>query len=257
MRLSRFLARTVPVTAAMLLLVIAGGPSGVVALAQSVTGGSSDELARVAVLPFTNISGQPDDEWIGAGIAASLRADLASAASTATVVQDVTQGTADLLAAGRRLGAARVVGGSYQRVGDQLRITARLVDVGTGAVVNSLTIDGTISELFSLQDRIAAGLGLTPRTPDDPGSEPRTATARRCDHTAAPGSVRARICAARAPSQYTERNRHGWLDQRARARPDRTAPADPTRSRQSKRRWPSHAPCSASHRSTLDRRFAR
>ena len=103
MRLSRFLARTVPVTAAMLLLVIAGGPSGVVALAQSVTGSSSDELARVAVLPFTNISGQPDDEWIGAGIAESIRTDLASAASRVTVGQDVADVTADLLAVARRL----------------------------------------------------------------------------------------------------------------------------------------------------------
>ncbi len=178
MRLSRFLARTVLVTAAILLLVVAGGRRGVVVLAQTVTGGSADEIARVAVVPFTNISGQPDDEWIGAGIAESIRADLVGEPSTVTVGQDVRQATADLLVAGRRLDATRVVGGSYQRVGDQLRITARVVDVQTGAVISSLRIDGTISELFSLQDRIAVGLGLTSGMPDDPGNAPRTATAR-------------------------------------------------------------------------------
>ena len=174
----RLPVRTAPVTLAILLIVSAGGLDRAVAQTQPVTRGSSDEIARVAVLPFTNISGQPDDEWIGAGIAESIRADLVGEPSTVIVGQDVRQATADLLAAGRRLDAVRVVGGSYQRVGDQLRITARVVDVQTGAVVSSLRIDGTINELFTLQDRIAAGLGLTAGTPDDPGSQPRTATVR-------------------------------------------------------------------------------
>ena len=130
------------------------------------------------MLPFTNISGQPDDEWIGAGIAESIRTDLASAASRVTVGQDVADVTADLLAVARRLGAAWIVGGSYQRVGDQLRIAARLVDVQTGVVVSSLRIDGSISELFSLQDRIPAGLGLVSGRTADLAAEPRTATAR-------------------------------------------------------------------------------
>ena len=247
-----------PVTLAILLFVVVGGRRGVVVLAQTVTGGSADEIARVAVVPFTNISGQPDDEWIGTGIAESIRADLVGEPSTVTVGQDIRQATADLLVAGRRLDATRVVGGSYQRVGDQLRITARVVDVQTGAVISSLRIDGTISELFTLQDRIAVGLGLTSGMPDDPGNAPRTATARPGVITPPPPApFPARTCAARAPSRYTERNRHGWLDQRARARPECAAPADTTRSRQSKRRGPSHGPRGTSHGSTLDRRFAR
>ena len=174
----RLPVRTAPLTLAILLMVSAGGLDRAVAQTQPVTRGSSDEIARVAVLPFTNISGQPDDEWIGAGIAESIRADLVGEPSTVIVGHDVRQAPADLLAAGRRLDAVRVVGGTYQRVRDQLRVTARLIDVQTGAVVSSLRIDGTIDELFTLQDRIAAGLGLTAGTPDDPGSQPRTATVR-------------------------------------------------------------------------------
>ena len=113
----RLPVRTAPATLAILLVVSAGGLDRAVAQTQPVTRGSSDEIARVAVLPFTNISGQPDDEWIGAGIAESIRADLVGEPSTVIVGQDVRQATADLLAAGRRLDAVRVVGGSYQRVG--------------------------------------------------------------------------------------------------------------------------------------------
>ena len=186
MKSFRSLMRTAPVILAILLLVVAGGRRGVAAQAQTVTDGSSDEIARVAVVPFTNLSGQPDDEWIGAGIAESLRTDLVGEPSTITVGQDITQATADLLAAGRRLDAARVVGGSYQRVGDRLRVTARFVDVQTGAVISSVRIDGIIDELFSLQDKIAVGLGLTSGTPNDPGSEPGTTTARPGVITAPP-----------------------------------------------------------------------
>jgi hypothetical protein len=62
------------------------------------------------------------------------------------------------LAAGRRLGARWVVTGGYQRAGDQLRITGRLLETESGSVLSAAKVDGSFDQLFDLQDRIAAEL---------------------------------------------------------------------------------------------------
>ena len=86
------------------------------------------------VLPFSDISGQPGDQWIGTGIADTLVADL------------VPLSTA---------GSWRVRG-AYQRVGDQIRITADLVRSDSGTVMTSVKVDGVFAELFDLQNRLSA-----------------------------------------------------------------------------------------------------
>ena len=53
---------------------------------------------------------------------------------------------------GRRLGSSWILGGGYQRMGEAIRITARVVDVNTGEVVRTVKIDGKITEIFALHD---------------------------------------------------------------------------------------------------------
>ena len=65
----------------------------------------------------------------------------------------------------RELGATWLIAGGYQRVGDRLRITARLVAVDTGAVVHTVKVDGTVEELFVLQDRVVDALGVQLQIP--------------------------------------------------------------------------------------------
>ena len=121
----------------------------------------------VAVMPFFNVSGDPADEWIGAGIAEIVTADLArlglvSIAGREAVLgrshqqgQDVGEGDETVARElGRSLGVSWVVAGGLQRVGNLLRITARVVEVETGAVSQTVKIDGGLDELFALQDRI-------------------------------------------------------------------------------------------------------
>ena len=104
---------------------------------------------RVEIHRFDNLSGQPDDNWIGAGIAAALAADLAH-----------TRGEVRWL-----------VRGAYQRVGDQIRITADLVRSDSGSVLTSIKVDGVLSELFGLQDRLVARVMAAIR---DPGQRDRS-----------------------------------------------------------------------------------
>ena len=96
-------------------------------------------------------------------------------------------GDASLLAAGRSAGAQRVLGGTYRRVGDRLRIAARMLDVATGAVVAQTGVDGLAEVLFDLQDQVAAAL-LAARAPG-PGQAIPSAAASRSAPAAPASSV--------------------------------------------------------------------
>ena len=67
-------------------------------------------------------------------------------------------GAGGVLEAGRQAGAVRVVSGAYQRSGDLIRVTARLLDVAEGTVLRSATVTGLAADIFELQDRVAAEL---------------------------------------------------------------------------------------------------
>ena len=97
-------------------------------------------------MPFANLSRHPADDWIGEGIAQTVSAELAKVGLT-LVAQTAVIGALGARDAVDREAAsttrvhstsdanwarALLVGGTYQRVGDRLRITARVVDVGPG-----------------------------------------------------------------------------------------------------------------------------
>ena len=148
---------------------------------------------RVLVLPFRNISGDPSTDWVGAGIAEAVAADLPP--TTEIVLLDADQvppetgDTAEAATAGRRAGARWAIHGGYQQVGSQLRITARVIDCETGAVVRSGRVDGGFDELFTLQDRIVPGLA-TPSidVESNPALRPPVSPTTPAELAAAPGA---------------------------------------------------------------------
>lgn len=144
-----------------LLSVVAVLLAGAPAMSAAQSGAADRALPQagdlVAVVPFTNITGLPADEWIGAGIAETVAVDLERAADLATVAGEAAEGLS-ARAAGRRLGAPWVVAGGYQRSGDRIRITARLVHVATGMVSRTANVTGPFGELFALQDQLATAL---------------------------------------------------------------------------------------------------
>ena len=126
----------------------------------------------VAVIPFSNITGDAADEWIGAGLAESVMADLRDVPGLSVIGREgILEARRSLGEApdrsdervatdlGRGLGVTWLVAGGYQRVGDLIRITARLVDVASGSVIRTAKIDGAVSELGSLQGQIISQLG--------------------------------------------------------------------------------------------------
>jgi serine/threonine protein kinase/tetratricopeptide (TPR) repeat protein len=136
----------------------------------------ASDAPGLAVMSFSNITRGHDDDWLGTGIAETVTSGLASVpelrvVSRARVVEVLrklggVEGDEEALAPrlGRELGAQLVVSGGYQRLGDQIRVTARVTDLNTGTVVQTVKLDGSMAGIFDLQDRIlgelSAGLRL-------------------------------------------------------------------------------------------------
>ena len=125
----------------------------------------------LAVLTFTNVTGDAADDWIGTGIAETVTSDLRNVRDVTVIgraqvfeqlknVQAETGRSGDSLAIeiGRRLGTWWVVSGAYQRIADRIRITSQLVEVLTGTLLRTVKIDGRVNEIFELQDRIVFDL---------------------------------------------------------------------------------------------------
>ena len=120
--------------------------------AQESTPAASTDAITVAV--FSNITGASEDEWIGAGITATLIADFAAVGPVRVLGRPAPSST-PLVAPD----AARwSIDGAYQRVGQRLRITARIVEVATEIVVHAARVDGLMADLFALQDQLSADL---------------------------------------------------------------------------------------------------
>ena len=166
----RLVPRCSPTLVAVITLCLAPVPA---ALAQDGPNDGGEPIAlrpgTIAVAPFVNISGQPADEWIGAGIAETVIGGLAQLEAVSVIGPEAfvsLSGTAAetdeserlVRQLGRQLGATWLVTGGYQRLGDQLRITARIIDVESGAVSTRAKIDVAVDDLFMLQDQIVAEL---------------------------------------------------------------------------------------------------
>ena len=98
----------------------------------------------VAVLPFTNLSQEAADVEIGTAVAQELSDRLATIEAV-TLVTSLD-------------GASWAVGGGIQRLGETVRVTARLVDANEGTVVSSITVDGSLSDLPGLRSDVATAV---------------------------------------------------------------------------------------------------
>ncbi|MFI5177788.1 MAG: winged helix-turn-helix domain-containing tetratricopeptide repeat protein [Vicinamibacterales bacterium] len=113
----------------------------------------------VAVLDFVNVTQDPDIAWLGTGIAETVTSDLGRldhfrVIDRWRVVQASRRTDGSMHEMAAALGATLVVAGSYQRIGPQLRITARVVDLENGEAIADAKVDGPLEDVFTLQDGI-------------------------------------------------------------------------------------------------------
>lgn len=120
---------------------------------------SSDTRQSIAVLPFTNMSADPENEYFSDGIAEEIINSL-----TKVQALDVVSRTSafafrstneDIREIGRKLEVRTVLEGSVRKAASRLRVTAQLIDVHTGYHLWSERYDRQIADIFEIQDEIA------------------------------------------------------------------------------------------------------
>jgi TolB-like protein/tetratricopeptide (TPR) repeat protein len=116
-------------------------------------------LPTIAVLPFDNLSGDPDGGYFADGVTEEIIMSLARCSGMTVIARNSSftfRGHAvDVRQVGRELGAGYVLEGSVRRSNDAVRITAQLIDATTAAHLWADRFEGSMGDIFELQDRIA------------------------------------------------------------------------------------------------------
>jgi TolB-like protein len=120
------------------------------------------KIPSIAVLPFANLSADPDNQYFSDGLSEDLITALArlkglQVASRASAFR-FRGGSADIREVGRQLNVEAVLDGSVRRSGQRLRITAELVNVADGYHLWSERYDREITDIFEIQDEITAAI---------------------------------------------------------------------------------------------------
>lgn len=112
----------------------------------------------VAVLPFTNMSGNREEDYFSDGLTEDIITELARFRELHVLARNTTfqfKGKAvDIPEIGRKLKARYVIEGSVRRSGDRIRITAQLIDATTGTHLWAERYDRELNEVFAIQDEI-------------------------------------------------------------------------------------------------------
>jgi len=123
----------------------------------------------IAVLPFPNLSGEPDQEYFADGIVEEIITALSRFRQLFVIARNSSftyKGRAvDVKQVGRELGVRYVLEGSVRRAANRIRITAQLIDAQTGAHLWADRFDGTPDDIFDLQDQVTGRVvgAITPR----------------------------------------------------------------------------------------------
>src|ERR1700730_4265005 len=119
----------------------------------------------IVVLPFANISGDPEQDYFVDGVTESLTTDLSRIAGALVIARNSAFSykgqLPDVRQVGRELNVRYVLEGSVQRSGKRLRVNVQLIDAATGIHLWAERFDKPVIDLFDMQDEIVATLANT------------------------------------------------------------------------------------------------
>jgi TolB-like protein/Flp pilus assembly protein TadD len=126
------------------------------------------ERKSVAVLPFVNLSGDPDNEYFSDGVTGDIINHLSRIADlkviSRTSVMQYKGTTRSLREIGDELGVATVLEGEVQRIGDRVRINAQLIDAETDAHLWGEQYNRELTDVFAIQSDVAQQIALALKT---------------------------------------------------------------------------------------------
>ncbi len=114
----------------------------------------------IAVLPFDNMSGDPEQEYFADGMAEDIITDLSKISGLLVIARNSSFAykgqSPDIREVGRELGVGFVLEGSVRKAGGRIRINVQLIDAGTGHHVWAERYDREAKDIFDLQDEVRA-----------------------------------------------------------------------------------------------------
>ncbi|WP_259782538.1 adenylate/guanylate cyclase domain-containing protein [Aestuariispira ectoiniformans] len=119
----------------------------------------------IAVLPFTNMSGDPEQEYFVDGLTEDILTELSRRHELFVISRNSTfvyKGQAvNLREVAEKLGAQYLVEGSVRKAGDRLRVTVQLIDTATDSHIWAEKYDRQLDDIFALQDEVTAAIVAT------------------------------------------------------------------------------------------------
>jgi TolB-like protein/tetratricopeptide (TPR) repeat protein len=123
---------------------------------------SLPDKPSIAVLPFANMSGDPEQEYFADGMVEEIITALSRIRWLFVIARNSTftyKGqTIDVKRVGRELGVRYVLEGSVRKGGQRVRITGQLIDALTGTHLWADRFDGSVEDVFELQDKVASSV---------------------------------------------------------------------------------------------------
>ncbi|TIM13658.1 MAG: tetratricopeptide repeat protein [Mesorhizobium sp.] len=123
---------------------------------------AAGERVSIAVLPFTNMSGDPEQEYFSDGITEDIITDLSKVSALSVIARNSSftykgRGV-DVKQVGRELGVRYVLEGSVRKAGNRVRIAAQLINGKNGHLVWAERYDRDLEDIFALQDEISKNI---------------------------------------------------------------------------------------------------
>ena len=119
----------------------------------------------LAVLPFTNMSGDPEQEYFADGITEDIITDCSKISGLFVIARNSTftfkKQSVDIKDVGRKLGVRHVLEGSVRRAGNRVRINVQLIDAETGGHVWADRYDRDLEDIFLVQDEVTRSIVQT------------------------------------------------------------------------------------------------
>ena len=116
----------------------------------------------IAVLPFDNMSGDPDQTYFSDGITEDIITELSRFGSLFVIARNSSFAfrgeNVDVTEVGRKLGVQNVVEGSVRKAGNRIRVTVQLIDAATGRHVWAERYDRDLDDIFAVQDEITQAI---------------------------------------------------------------------------------------------------
>jgi TolB-like protein/class 3 adenylate cyclase len=145
--------------------VVRDGPSPATQTERARQGPLSPPRLSIVVLPFANLSGDPEQDYFVDGVTESLTTDLSRILGSFVIGRHTAftyKGKAvDLKQIGHELNVRYALEGSVQRGGNHLRVNVQLIDAGTGSHLWADRFDKPVADLFDMQDEIVSRLANT------------------------------------------------------------------------------------------------